>query len=349
VKISTVVGYAGLSQRTIRAVVDYERAGLDAVWVPEAYGFDSPSVMGYLAAITERVEIGSAILPTYTRTPSLIAMTAAGLDALSGGRFQLGIGSSGPQVVEGFHGVPYATPLARTRETIEICRAVWAREAPLTHDGEVFTLPFRGEGGTGLGKPLRIITRPHRPRIPIWVAALGARSVAMTASRAEGWLPAMFVPDKAGAVWGDALRRGLARRDPELGELRISAGGLLAIGEGDEVRAVRDKARASTALYVGGMGARTKNFYNDVFRAYGYEREAVEIQDLYLGGKKDAAAAAVPEEYLALSNLCGPAGYVKERIAAFRAAGVTDVQVTPVPVGEQRAVDLIEEVKRLAA
>jgi F420-dependent oxidoreductase-like protein len=349
VKISTVVGYAGVSRKTIHAVVDYERAGLDAVWVPEAYGFDSPSVMGYLAAVTERVEIGSGILPTYTRTPSLIAMTAAGLDSLSEGRFQLGIGSSGPQVIEGFHGVPFKAPLARTRETIEICRAVWARAAPLEHDGEVFTLPFRGEGGTGLGKPLRIITHPHRPRIPIWVAALGARSVVMTASRAEGWLPAMFLPDKASVVWGDSLRRGLARRDPELGTLRIAAGGLLAIGEGEEVRAVREKARASTALYVGGMGARTKNFYNDVFRAYGYEREAAEIQDLYLSGKKDEAAAAVPDEYLALSNLCGPAGYVKERIAAFRAAGVTDLQVTPVPVGEQRAVDLIEEVKRLAA
>jgi len=349
VRISTVVGYAGVSQKTIRAVVDYERAGLDAVWVPEAYGFDSPSVMGYLAAVTNRVEIGSGILPTYTRTPTLIAMTAAGIDSLSEGRFQLGIGASGPQVVEGFHGVPYKAPLARTRETIQICRAVWAREAPLEHDGEVFSLPLQGDAGTGLGKPLRIITHPHRPRIPIWVAALGAQSVVMTATRAEGWLPAMFLPDRASAIWGDALKRGLAKRDPSLGELQISTGGLLAIGEGDDVLAVRERARDATALYVGGMGARSKNFYNDVFKAYGYEREAVDIQNLYLDGKKGEAAAAVPDEYLALSNLCGPAGYVKERIAAFREAGVTDLQVTPVPVGDQRAVDLIEEVKSLAA
>jgi F420-dependent oxidoreductase-like protein len=347
-KISTTIDYAGGFREAIAAVVDYERAGLDAVWVPEAYGFDSPSLMGYLAAVTNRVEIGSDILPTYTRTPTLIAMTAAGLDALSEGRFRLGLGASGPRVVEGFHGVRYTAPLARTRETIDICRTVWAREAPLVHEGQVFTLPLPPDAGTGLGKALRIITHPHRPRIPIWVASLGTQSVAMTAERAEGWLPAMFVPEKASGVWGDALRRGLAKRDAALGPLQISAGGLLAIGEGHEARAVRDKARAATALYVGGMGAKTKNFYNDVLRHYGYEREAVEIQDLYLDGRKDEAASLVPAEYLALSNLCGPASYVAERIAAFREAGVTDLQVTPVPLRDQRAVDLIEQVKSLA-
>jgi F420-dependent oxidoreductase-like protein len=212
----------------------------------------------------------------------------------------------------------------------------------------VFTLPLPADAGTGLGKPLRIITHPHRPRIPIWVASLGAQSVAMTAERAEGWLPAMFVPEKALGVWGGALRRGLAKRDAALGPLQISAGGLLAIGEGHEARAVCDKARAATALYVGGMGAKTKNFYNNVFRQYGYEREAAAIQDLYLDGKRAEAAALVPDEYLALSNLCGPASYVAERIAAFREAGVTDLQVTPVPIGDQRAVELIEQVRALA-
>ncbi len=347
-RISTVIGYADGFREAVAAVVDYERAGLDAVWVPEAYGFDSPSRMGYLAAATSRIDIGSDILPTYTRTPTLIAMTAAGLDDLSDGRFRLGLGASGPQVIEGFHGVPYTAPLARTRETIAICRAVWARETPLVHEGDVFTLPLPPDAGTGLGKPLRIITHPRRPRIPIWVAALGAQSVAMTAERAEGWLPAMYVPDKAADVWGTALQRGLAKRDPALGPLQISAGGLLAIGEGAEARAVRDRARASTALYVGGMGAKTKNFYNDVFCHYGYEHAAAEIQDLYLDGKKREAAALVPDEYLELSNLCGPASYVAERIAAFREAGVTDLQVMPVPLGGQRAVDLIEHVRALA-
>ena len=347
-RVSTSIGFAGDLRAATDRIVDYERAGLDAVWVPEGWGFDSPSLMGYLAAKTRTVQIGSDILPTFTRTPSLIAMTAAGIDSLSQGRFMLGLGSSGPQVIEGFHGVPYLAPLTRTRETIDICRAVWSRSAPLTYGGDVFKLPLPADCGAGLGKALRIVQRPHRARIPIWIASLGLRSVEMTAQRAEGWLPTIFVPDKADSVWGDAIRRGLAARDPELGALQISAGGLLAIGEGEEVRAVRDRARADTALYVGGMGARTKNFYNDVFRAYGWEREADEIQRLYLDGKKQEAAALVPDEYLELISLCGPASYVAERVAAFRAAGVTDLQVTPVPLGDQRAVDLIEQVKVLA-
>lgn len=347
-QISTSIGYAGDLRAAVDTIAEYERAGLDVVWVPEGWGFDSPSLMGYLAARTDRIEIGSDILPTYTRTPSLIAMTAAGLDSLSGGRFRLGLGSSGPQVVEGFHGVPYLAPLARTRETIDICRAVWSRAAPLSYEGAVFTLPLPADAGTGLGKPLRIIQHPHRAAIPIWVASLGPQSVQMTAERAEGWLPAIYVPDKADAVWGDALRRGLAKRDPALGPLQVSAGGLLAIGDGDDVRAVRDQARAATALYIGGMGAKTRNFYNDVFCRYGWEREAAQIQELYLEGRKHEAAALVPDEYLELTNLCGPAGYVAERIAAYRDAGVTDLQVSPVPVRGQRAVDLIDHVKALA-
>lgn len=347
-RISTTIGYAEAFREAVAAVVDYERAGLDAVWVPEAWGYDSPSRMGYLAAVTDRVQIGSDILATYTRTPALIAMTAAGLDDLSDGRFRLGLGASGPQVIEGFHGVPYTAPLDRLRETIEICRKVWARDAPLVHDGEVFTLPLPPDAGTGLGKPLKMVTHPRRDRIPVWVASLGAQSVAMTAQYAEGWLPAIFLPEKAQDVWGGALRRGLAKRDPALGPLQISAGGLLAIGDDDAVRAVLDRARATTTLYVGGMGAKAKNFYNDVFRSYGYERAAEQIQELYLDGKKREAAALVPDEYLRLSNLCGPAGYVAERIAAFREAGVTDLQVTPVPTGDQRAVDLIEQVNELA-
>jgi F420-dependent oxidoreductase-like protein len=347
-RISATIGYAGTSRAAIASVVEMERAGLDAVWVPEAYGFDSPSLMGYLAAVTDRIEIGSDIMPTYTRTPALIAMTAAGLDSLSEGRFRLGLGASGPQVVEGFHGVPYIAPLARTRETIDICRVVWAREAPLVYEGDLFTLPLPPDAGTGLGKALRIITHPRRPRIPVWVAALGPQSVAMTAARAEGWLPAMFVAEKADAVWGDALRRGAVRRDPALPPLQISAGGLLAIGTGEQAAAVRDRAREATALYVGGMGAKSKNFYNDLFRRYGWEREAEQIQDLYLDGKKDEAAALVPDEYLRLSNLCGPPSYVAERIAALRAAGVTELQVSPVPLGNQTAAGLIEQVRALA-
>lgn len=348
-QITTMLSYAGGFRESAAQVADFEKAGLDLVWVAEAYGFDSPSLMGYLAALTDHVKIGAAILPIYTRTPTLIAMTAAGIDALSYGRFELGLGASGPQVIEGFHGVPYSAPLGRTREVIEICRTVWAREAPLTHHGNIFTIPLPSDQGTGLGKALKIIGRPVRPEIPIWVASLGEKNVALTAELADGWIPMIFVPEKAKDVWGSALQIGTTRRDPGLGPLQITAGGLLAIGEGDDVIGVRELSRHMLALYIGGMGAKGSNFYNDVARRCGYEESAAKIQDLYLSGDKAAAAAAVPDELLELTALCGPEGYVAERIAAYAEAGVTHLQVAPVAVGDQRPVDLIEKVKILAS
>jgi F420-dependent oxidoreductase-like protein len=324
------LSYAGGFAESARLTAELEKVGLDTVWVAEAYGFDSPSMMGYLAALTERVQIGAAIMPIYTRTPTLIAMTAAGIDALSGGRFVLGLGASGPQVIEGFHGVPYDRPLTRTREIIEICRNVWAREAPLVHDGATYQIPLPDGQGTGLGKPLKIIGRPERSHIPIWVASLGEKNVAMTAEMADGWLPIFFVPEKAGDVFGPSLAAGAARRDPGLGPLQIAAGGLLAIGEESVVAPFRERGRAEAALYIGGMGAKGKNFYNALACRYGYEKEAAEIQDLYLSGHKAEAAAKVPSELLAASSLCGPEGYIKERLAAFAEAGVTDLNVTPV-------------------
>lgn len=346
-KIATTLSYAGGFKESARRVSEMEKAGLDLVWVAEAYGFDGPSLMGYLAALTERVEIGSGILPIYTRTPTLIAMTAAGLDALSDGRFHLGLGASGPQVIEGFHGVAYDAPIGRTREIVSVCRQVWAREAPLEHDGRFYRIPLAEGHGTGLGKPLKIIAHPLRSRIPVWVASLGDQNVAMTAEVADGWLPMMYIPEKAGQVWGDALKRGAAKRDPQLGPLMISGGGLLAIGDSDEVIGLRDLARPTLALYIGGMGARGRNFYNDLARRYGYEKEAEEIQDLYLGGKKDEAAAAVPEEMLRLTSLCGPAGFVAERVAAMREAGVTHLQVTPIPTDGQTPAELIGRLKEM--
>ncbi|MGH9078778.1 MAG: LLM class F420-dependent oxidoreductase [Acidimicrobiales bacterium] len=347
-KISTMLSYAGGFRRAAAEVAELEQAGLDLVWVAEAYGLDSPSLMGYLAALTERVEIGSAILPIYSRTPTLIAMTAAGIDTLSEGRFHLGLGSSGPQVIEGWHGVPFTAPIGRTREIIDVCRKVWAREAPLVHEGRYYSMPLPPGVGTGLGKALKIIGRPVRPSIPIWVAALGEKNVAMTAEVADGWIPMLFVPEKAGEVWGASLDAGRARRRPGLGPLQITVGGLLAIGESDEVAALRDLSRPMIALYVGGMGAKGKNFYNDVVRRYGFEHEAEVIQDLYLSGKKADAEALVPDALLEATSLCGPEGYVAERIAAFREAGVTHLQVIPVPVGDQRPADLIATVKKLA-
>jgi F420-dependent oxidoreductase-like protein len=329
VKLSYTLMYDGNPRTAADQIAGLEKAGIDIVWVAEAYGFDSPTLMGYLAARTETVEIGSAILNIYSRTPGTLLSTAAGLDNVSGGRAVLGIGASGPQVIEGWHGVPYSRPLVRTAEIIDLVRRGLKRER-LTSDG-VFKLPLSKEDGgvTGLGKPLKMLTHPERDTIPIWIAALGPKSVEQAATIADGWIPHLFHPERSHLVWGDALAAGAAKRSADLGPLGVTAGGMVAIGEGPETKELLDFARPLFALYVGGMGAKGKNFYNDVARSYGYEQEAEEIQDLYLSGKKKEAEALVPTEWLEASNLVGPASYVKERIAAFREAGVTHLTVMP--------------------
>ena len=218
-RIATLLSYAGGFKEAVAEVKALEKAGLDVVWVPEAYSFDAPSAMGYIAAETERVTIASGILPIYTRTPSLLAMTAAGIDYLSDGRAMLGLGASGPQVIEGFHGVPYTAPVARTREVIEICRQVWRRER-VQHMGDHYQIPLPQDQGTGLGKPLKLINHPVRDEIPIAIASLGPASVAATAELADAWLPAFYTPEAAQAVWGDALSKGNALRDPNRAPLR---------------------------------------------------------------------------------------------------------------------------------
>ena len=326
-KLSTMLMYNGNPREAADQVVALEGAGLDTVWVAEAYGFDSPTLMGYLAASTETVEIGAAILNVYSRTPALLAQTAAGLDNVSQGRAIIGLGASGPQVIEGWHGMPYTKPLTRTQEVIDVVRAALRRET-LRYDGKTITLPLPEGEGVGLGKPLKMLTKPERPAVPLYVAALGAKSVESTAAHADGWLPFLFVPELHDRVWGDALRAGKEKRSADLAPLEISAGGMVAVGE--DVKGLLDFARPLVALYVGGMGARGKNFYFDLACQYGFEEDAVKIQDLYLGGNKRDAEAAVPLELLELGNLVGPESYVKERIEAFREAGVTNLQVTPV-------------------
>ena len=348
-QITMPLSYAGGFKAAAQQVAELENNGLDLVWVAEAYGFDAPSLMGFLAANTERVQIAAGILPIYTRTPTLIAMTAAGVDALSDGRCQLGLGASGPQVIEGWHGVPYDAPLGRTREIIEVCREVWARKSKLEHQGRYYTMPLPEGQGTGLGKPLKIIAHPVRDRIPVWVASLGPKNVAMTAEVADGWLPLFFLPEKVKDVWGADLDAGRAKRSADLDTLQIAAGGLLAIGDGDDVKELRNLARPMAALYIGGMGAKGRNFYNALVRRYGYEQEAEEIQDLYLAGKKDEAAAKVPEDLLEAITLCGPEGYVADRIAAYGEAGVTHLQITPVPTGDQSVTSLVSKVKELSS
>ncbi|MFG1740036.1 LLM class F420-dependent oxidoreductase [Micromonospora chalcea] len=341
-RIGTTLAYATDPRGGADDVAAWEQDGLDVVWVSEAYGFDAPTVMGYLAARTSRVHIGSAILPIYSRTPALLAQTAAGLDAMSGGRAILGLGASGPQVIEGWHGVAYDRPLARTREVIDICRRVWRRET-LTNDG-LYRLPLPPGEGTGLGKPLKILTHPVRDRIPIHVASLGDRNVRMTAEIADGWLPFLYDPQRAGDVWGDALAAGRAKRPADLGPLEVVAGGPLAIGP--DVTGLRDLARPLIALYVGGMGAKGRNFYHDLLCRYGYPAEADRIQDLYLAGRKAEAAAAVPAELLERTSLIGPESYVRDRVQEFRDAGVTVLNVAPLGDDPRRLVAAVADMAR---
>ena len=342
-RIGAFLNYAGGFAETVVELADYERAGLDIVFVPEAYSFDAVSQLGFIAAKTERMQIGSGIFPLYSRTPALLAMTAAGLDYVSGGRFTLGLGASGPQVIEGWHGVPYDAPIGRTREVVEICRMVWRREK-LAYKGRYYELPM--PGGTGLGKPLKLINHPVRERIPIALAAIGPKNVELAAELAESWMPIFYLPEKAGQVWGESVAAGTAKRDPALGPLDVIAHATLAIGE--DVAGLRDHERPQLALYIGGMGARGRNFYNDLACRIGYEAEAKAIQDAYLAGRKDEAEALVPAELADLTSLIGPESYVRERIAAYREAGVTTLNVTPMAPTHEGRVRLIEQVRALA-
>jgi F420-dependent oxidoreductase-like protein len=333
--------YSGGFKEGVEQVRELEKAGLDIVWIAEAYSFDAISQVGYLAAKTERVHIGTGIVNVYSRTASLMGQTAAGCDFVSDGRFILGLGASGPQVIEGFHGVPYEKPMPRIREYIEVVRQVLRRETVI-HQGATVQIPLPEGQGTGLGKPLKLINHPVRADVPIWWASLQGKSVEATARHADGWLPVFFEPDQFQQVWGSELKAGLAKREPGLARLEISAGGMLAIGDdlvGDAQDRVLDAARPNTALYWGGMGARDKNFYNDVARRYGYEAEAIEIQDLYLAGNKNDAAAKVPVEFLRRSHLVGTPGYIKERLGAFKEAGVTVLNVSPVGPDPVRTIE----------
>ena len=343
-RIGLAINYAGGFKEVAAEVADLERAGLDIVFVPEAYSFDAVSALGYLAASTEHVQLASGILQLYTRTPTLTAMTAAGLDYVSDGRFTLGLGASGPQVIEGFHGVPYDAPIARTREVIEICRQVWRRER-VQHRGKHYEIPLPADQGTGLGKPLKLINTPVRERIPILIAALGPKNVELAAELAEGWQPIFYLPEKAHEVWGQALADGQANRDFALGNLEVYAGPTLAIGE--SVEGLREFVKPHLALYIGGMGAKGRNFYHTLATRYGYGPQADRIQELYLAGDKQGAAKVVPDELVRDVSLIGTPSFVKERVAAYREAGVTTLNVTPLAGTAAERVKLIETLRSL--
>ncbi len=329
-KIGYSLHYQQDFHQGVQQAVELEKAGLDIIWCSEAYGVDAISRIGYLAAVTERVELGTGIINVYSRSASAVAQTAAGCDYISNGRFILGLGASGPQVIEGFHGIAYEKPLSRIRDYIDVTRQALKRER-IIHDGPTVQIPLPEGQGTGLGKPLKLIRHDYRPEVPIWWASLMARSVRETARIADGWLPTAFLPEKLDTIWGDDLRAGLAKRDESLGSLDISIGASLAIGDeyvGETADAILDKQRDNVALYWGGMGARDKNFYNHIAGLMGYEVEAKKIQDLYLDGHKADAAAAVPADYLRRASLVGPESMIRERLAEWRQAGITVVNVS---------------------
>lgn len=296
-----------------------EALGVDQVWMPEAYGTDAVSILAWLAAQTSRIKLGSAILQMPARAPAMTAMTGATLDLLSGGRALLGIGLSGPQVAEGWYGEPYTKPIQRTREYIEIMQMIWDREERLSYDGEVYKLP--AEGGKGLGKALKLMFKPSR-RLPVYLASLGPKNVALTAELADGWLPAFFVPDRID-VFADALKEGAGRSGRDLATLDIVVGTTVAIGDDVPIDAVRAMSKMPVGFYIGGMGAREANFYNDLACRYGYEKEAKEIQDLFLSGKKQEAMALVPDSLVDSMGLWGDEGRIRERLDVYREAGVT--------------------------
>jgi F420-dependent oxidoreductase-like protein len=343
VKIGLLVSAEDSFPDLLRSLPALEAAGLDRVFVPEAYTFDSVSRLGAIAVSTSTIEIATGVMNVYSRSPALIAMTAAGLDAVSAGRFILGLGASGPPVVEGFHAVPYAAPLPRTREVIEICRMVWRRE-PLAYDGEVFQIPLPAAATRSPARPLRLVERPVRAAIPVYLAALGPRNVELAAEVADGWLPTLYQPESAAGVFGAALGRGAARRPAGLGPLEIVADVKLMISDdAAELEYGYQRVRDYLALYVGGMGAPGRNFYQRLVRRYGYERDAARIEELYRAGHKEAAAAAVPGSLLRTVSLVGPRGHVAERVAALRESGVTGINAAPVaPTLAQRNGDIAE-------
>ncbi len=313
-------GYSGARMSiNMELITEADRLGFHSVWAAEAYGSDAVTPVAWIAGQTKQIKVGTAIMQMPARTPAMTAMTATTLDHLSGGRFLLGLGVSGPQVVEGWHGVPYGKPLRRTREYVEIVRQIWAREKPLEHTGPHYQIPYRGPDATGLGKPLKSIL--HGRQIPIYIAAIGPKSVEQTAEIADGWLPVWYSPYRT-QVYRDALQAGF-RKAGKKGSHDFDIAPTVAVILGDDAAACLNFVKPMLALYIGGMGARGKNFYNDLACRYGFEEAAKKIQDLYLDGKKDEAAAAVPDTLADEVALVGPRERIRDRLAAWRESGIT--------------------------
>ncbi|HEX2102494.1 MAG TPA: LLM class F420-dependent oxidoreductase [Solirubrobacteraceae bacterium] len=339
-KLGVHIGYWGLgltAQDQLDVVREAERLGYESVWAAEAYGSDAATVLGWIAGQTERIKIGSAIFQMPARSPAMTAMTAATLDQLSGGRMLLGIGSSGPQVAEGWHGQRFARQLQRTREYVAVVRKALNRER-LEFHGETLELPLPD----GPGKALKLTIAPVQERIPIYLAAIGPKNTQLTGEIADGWIPIFFSPEHVGEL-RPLLEEGAARAGRSLDGFDIAPTVNVAID--DDLERARDLMRPFIALYVGGMGSREQNFYNALASRYGFEDAARKVQDLYLDGRRHEAAAAVPDELVDTVTLCGPADRVRERLTVYRDAGVGTLGVTPMAIATG---DRIEQLRRIA-
>ncbi|MEN8113655.1 MAG: LLM class F420-dependent oxidoreductase [Actinomycetota bacterium] len=318
------LGYWGTPlAKTATLITEAESLGYDSVWTAEAYGTDAVTPLAYLAARTERIKLGAGILQMAARTPAMTAMTAATLDEISDGRFLLGLGVSGPQVVEGWHGRPYTKPLQFTREYVEVVRAVLGREGPVEYDGELLQVPYRGVDATGLGKPLKLISKPPRPDMPIYLAAIGPRNVRLTAEIADGWLPVLYSPERAADIYRPLLEEGFARSTDPTKRDRFDIAASVIVSIDDDLDRARLAAKPFISLYIGGMGAKGKNFYNDLAHRYGYGEAADRIQAAYLDGRKMEAMRAVPDELVDEIALVGPRERVADRLDAWRDSGAT--------------------------
>jgi F420-dependent oxidoreductase-like protein len=344
-KLGLNLGYWGIGPRgdeAVEIVQAAEAAGFDSVWAAESYGSDVVSILAWLAPQTKKIKLGAAIMQVPARPPAAAAMAGATIDALSGGRFMFGFGPSGPQVSEGWYGVPYAKPWGRTREYIEIVREIIAREGRLEHDGEHYKLPI--EGGTGQGKALKLNFHPVRNEIPVFVGAIGRKSVEMAAEICDGWIPIFFSPDAFDETWGEHLEAGFAKAGRSREDLEVSPSIQVAIdGDLDAARAV---VRAGLLLYLGGMGSRETNFYVDLTHRFGFGEVADEVQSLYLDGKRDEAYNAIPDELVAATSLIGSEDEVAERLTSFGRIGVDRLICSPVQLDKQQRLHTIE---RLAA
>jgi F420-dependent oxidoreductase-like protein len=325
-KLGVHVGYWGLgltADDQLALVQEAERLGYDSVWTAEAYGSDAATILGWLAQATTKIRLGSAIFQMPGRSPAMTAMTAATLDQLSGGRMILGIGSSGPQVAEGWHGQRFGKQLQRTREYVEVVRMALSRQR-VEFSGETLVLPLPD----GPGKALKLTIAPVQERIPVFLAAIGPKNTTLAAEIADGWIPTLFSPEHV-AEFRPLLEEGFARAGGGKGFDDFDIAPTVNVFVTDDVGAARDAMRPYLALYVGGMGSRDKNFYNALVQRYGFEDAARRVQDLYLEGKRDEAAAALPEELIDTVSLCGPPDVVRERLAVFRDAGVGTLMVSP--------------------